>query len=985
MNALKASSKAAVVVLVALLAGCGGGGGADGGDGTNGANGATGPTGADGSPGPKGDPGTIGPTGATGPQGLPGAAGDGGPSSSGADALLIIDAAAVDQPGVTADTDVWVRFSRNPAAAALTNASLTFQRSFRRATRLVSTTVGVECPGGTCYSADAGTHVVNLFGDLPGTDYLETGASFVLLFDADLENDAADRLGAWISSELHTTNAFDVKPVVLSGVFPNQVLSRRAFSFTAKVRVAIAQFDATGQNVGRTLTLPAYTVVDLNGNGNEMSVLVLIDDAGANSQAEPKGLPFTEASIIFDALPENGAFAAGSVVRLCFDQPMDKLSTELAIETRLSAMPNWTNGTGAKKIKVLQALGQPSCFDVTVQVTAVVDIMPIGRVDTLTLLPWDVTSAVGITNTTAPIVFNLFEAHSPTILPVPGKPVADTLNIRLLGGYPTTRPDNDTLIPGDSLEVLFSEPMNVATVQAELAAKFSGLTAGVLPVNILNLGANNFGYTVQVGKTISAAAATLTLGALNTTGTGAVLDAHSVPLAEVQVPIATKADFMVPPMLVAIPSGSPGAGDTMTVVLGPTSKREDNVLSAGDTLVFTFSKSMRLDRIQAVLAARIGTGGVVGATRSAGFPVVAPATVYAGTTVVPNDTFSYTLAGTQSFILSGPTFSFDALTETATVLITDIEGLHLLPNQVPRATVARIDPPVPPRLLTVTGQHFGGTLTPCGDGALGRGDTLTFTFSEPLRVTAVTAVMADIAAKVTAALTAGTVASGNITMAGAVFTVTLPLNAVLTTATPRAFVLDPLNVFDASDVPAADAAAVTASLAATDVLDVSLTLGTHSMKGDGRFEAGDQVLVTFSCVMDRFTTLSAVQEAVDTLMNNGTAKVTTLGAGAQRIYTVEVLPGHWFAAPSTVTLSIANVVTDNLVALTPVAGPFTLPFDDVPTPAVTFAAVPSTLANDHVLFRATAPVPTGTWFMSGMSPSLARVRADLPIVFSDFN
>lgn len=983
MNALTGPSRAAVVVLVAVLAGCGGGGGTDG---SSGASGPTGPTGADGSPGPKGDPGATGATGGTGPQGLPGTAGDAGSSGpSGADALLIIDAAAVDQPGVTTDTDVWVRFSRNPAAAALTNASLTFQHSFRKATRLVATTAGVECPGGTCYSAAAGTHLVNLFSDTPGTNYLKVGASFVLLFDADLESDAADRLGAWISAEMHTSNAFDVKPVVLSGVFPNQVFSRRAFEFTAKVLVAVAQFDATGQNVGRTLTLPAYTVVDVNGNGNEMSVLVLKDDAGADSQAEPKGLPFGESNITFDAVPENGTFAAGSVLRLCFDHPMDKLSTESAIETRLGAMPNWTNGTGAKKIKVVQTLGLPSCFDVTVQIGAVVDIMPIGRVDALTLQPWDVTSASGITNTTAPIVFNLFEARAPTVLPVPGKPVADTLNLRLLGGYPTTRPDNDTLIAGDALEVLFSEPMNAATVQAELAAKVSGLTPGVLPANIFNLGANTFGYTVQVGRTIAAAAATLTLGALNTTGAGAVLDAHGVALAEVQVPIATKADFMVPPVLVAIPAGSPGAGDTMTVVLGAASKREDNVLSAGDRLVFTFSKSMRPDRIQPVLAARIGAGAVVGATRSAGFPAVVPAAVLPSTTVVPNDTFSYTLAGTQAFTLSGATFSFDALTETATVFITDIEGLHLLPNQVPSATVSRIDPPVPPKLLTVTGQRVG-TLTPCGDGALGRGDTLTFTFSEPLKATAVTAVSADIAAKVTAALTAGTVASVNIVVAGAtVFTVTLPINAVLSAASSRAFALDPLIVIDASDVPAADAAAVTATLAATDVLDVSLTLGNHLLKGDGLFEAGDQLRVTFSCQMDRFTTLSSVQEAVDTLMSNGTAKVTSLGLGAQRIYTVEVLPGHSFAAPSTVTLSIANVVTDNLTTLTPVAGPFTLPFDDVPTPSVTFAVVPGSLADDHALFRATAPVPTGTWFMSGMSSSLARVRADLPIVFSDFN
>ena len=235
----------------------------------------------------------------------------------------------------------------------------------------------------------------------------------------------------------------------------------------------------------------------------------------------------------------------------------------------------------------------------------------------------------------------------------------------------------------------------------------------------------------------------------------------------------------------------------------------------------------------------------------------------------------------------------------------------------------------------------------------------------------------------TTALVSGAVTVGDIVAtADTVFTATLPSAATLATASPKRFALDPFNVVDTQGVVALNAAAVTASLPATDVLSVALTLGSQFVVGDGLFEGGDQVIITFSCKMDRFETLSSVQEAVDKLMKDGTAKVTTTGPGAQVVYTAEVLPGRLFTAAGPQTLTIQNVVTDDGTRLTPLAGPYPLPFDDSPTPDVTFTVVGTTLSADTAVFRAAAAVKSGTWFVSGFSTQLARVRADLPIVFS---
>lgn len=939
------------VTLGVLLAGCRNDVGAEGPMGPSGADGATGPA------GPQGPAGPAGPQGPSGGSVLI----DGGVRER----LFIIDAQAVDESGTDNDDEVWVRFSTAPTVQALTDAQLTFRRSFRVAPTLVAT--AREC-GGACFTAVKGTQVVTLSGDVDGTGFMEALSSFVLVFDSDMESAAADRLGAWIDAQFQLNHAFGVTR-----------LSARAFQFSALYRIPIAHFDSMGVDLGHKLILPAYTVVDVHGNGNEMAVLILNDTFATAGVAEPKGLAFTQSSIITDASAENGSFAVGSTLRLCFDRPMDRLSTELALETRLSSLPEWKNSGGPSKVRVSQNTNS-ACFDVTVQ-TAAVDMMPIGRVDLLTLQPWDVTSAAGVDNI-APIVFNIFEAQAPTVLPVPGKAPVNTMRIKLATGYPTIRPDNNTIIAGDALEVLFSEPMSVGTVQAELAAQFNTLGLGVTASNIASTGGTLFSYTLGTGKSIPISGL-LSLDVLANTGANAVKDVGGVELADSQKPQAVQSDFMVPPTLLAVPTGSPGEGDTLKVRLGPATKREDNVIEAGDTLVFTFSKSMRADRIQPALATLISTGMVQGAMRSASFPAVTPSSVLASTTTVSNDTFSYTLTGAQKFTLIDTSFSFEGIFENPpTVLITDIEGLHLLPNQIALVGTERVDPPVPPRLLSVVGARVAPSGA-CGDGVLGAGDTVVFTLSEAIKSTKVAAVTADIANKVTAVLASGVVTSSNIAVGGATtFTVTLPAGATLNASTPIVFALDAANVSDAQDVFAVDAASVTQTMAATDTLSATLTLGVHFIPGDGVFEAGDQLNIRFSCAMDRFDTLSSVQEAVDALMGDGTAKVSV--SGAQTLYTVEVLPGHRFVAPTPQVLHVSNVITDNGTLLTPISGPFALPFEDLPVQDVLFVADPSTLTEDNVIFRSAGKVPSGTWFLSGMSPNLERTRADFPIVFSAF-
>jgi hypothetical protein len=138
-----------------------------------------------------------------------------------------------------------------------------------------------------------------------------------------------------------------------------------------------------------------------------------------------------------------------------------------------------------------------------------------------------------------------------------------------------------------------------------------------------------------------------------------------------------------------------------------------------------------------------------------------------------------------------------------------------------------------------------------------------------------------------------------------------------------------------------------ATMAPTDVLSANVAIVRNLVANDGKLVGGDKLAITWSCQMDEADTLSSIQEAVDTLMSDGTAATETLN---NVTYVVSILPGHVFNVPAQATLSVSNVATDRDIlgenddgdaagdGRVKIAGPFNLTFDDLPIGDVTLTS-----------------------------------------------
>ena len=144
--------------------------------------------------------------------------------------------------------------------------------------------------------------------------------------------------------------------------------------------------------------------------------------------------------------------------------------------------------------------------------------------------------------------------------------------------------------------------------------------------------------------------------------------------------------------------------------------------------------------------------------------------------------------------------------------------------------------------------------------------------------------------------------------------------------------------------------------------------------------------------MDEAVTLSAIQAAVDDLMGDGTAQTTTVN---NVTYLIEILPGQRFEEDAQATLSVGDVATDLDIngegddgddagdGRVEVEGDFDLVFDDANIEDVTLTFVAGSSDGFRATFSASAPLVSGTWFLSNVSSGLARVAIELPVVFTE--
>ncbi|MBM4283091.1 MAG: hypothetical protein FJ137_20835 [Deltaproteobacteria bacterium] len=595
-----------------------------------------------------------------------------------------------------------------------------------------------------------------------------------------------------------------------------------------------------------------------------------------------------------------------------------------------------------------------------------------------------------MTNSTATLTFAISDRSSPT-LQVIDEASADTLDVTLSSlTPPRTRngePVDDLLVDGDRLAWRFSEAMDVTSTAAGLQALLTALPRAdannvVNPATfefVVQDGGRRFHYDLKPGEQLQLPP-TLQLGALDpaTVTDRVAADDVALAIAAGQAPKLSRARVMVRPVL-RVQDGL----DTMAVVLG-AGPRDNGALEAGDALVFDFTKTMDAPSTARALARIVADGAVTGAVRRGSFAVdaVAAQIVRGDNDIARGARLTLTLLGDQRFDVVGDALVLSALDATAV----DVHGVPLASGQVPQIGRARLDPTVPPSLAAVTAAR--APTTPCGDGALAAGDTVTFTFSEPWAAASVEAAKAAVAAALGARLTSGAVSAADVASAdGAAFIARLPAGASLSTTADLEFEVSPAGLVDASGL---GAERLTAALSATDVLLASLSVSHNLVVNDGRFVAGDALTLTWSCQMDEALTLAAVQAAVDRTFGDGVARTTTVD---QVTYVVTVLPGEELVVPGQASLSIGDVATDADVIAeadddladgrVAVAGPFVLPFDDVPVADVTLRYVPGSADGDTALFRADAPLRAGLWSLSALAGALTRARVELPVVFTD--
>lgn len=929
--------------------------------------GSAGVNGNDGAPGPQGP---QGPPGADGADGAPGANGsdgaDGSDAVGAAAAGLIIGLTGLDAFATENDDELLVDFAGATSDAALSGQTLTLSFSQRSAPEPVAAGINV-CGDNLCFVQNGGVRTLDLDNDGDLDDgFLATNARFHLLFSEPLDDDARDALDAWIHDVIGLDDVFSVTAVSAA---------QFQFQYTLNIPLPIASFNAQGENVGTSLLLPPFTVRDIHGDGNALVEFILTDNHEVADQAEPTGLAF-DPNAGTHAIRENGQYAVGDTFILSFSQAMDVQQTEQIIELRLEEGP----------FTAVNVVGVGATFTVTVQQQAV-DLTGQGGRFNLVLQPHDVSNASGITNSTQPITFAITDITVPTLLPVAADN-NDTMQVTLINGTPAritnAQQDNFKLVTGDSLAFTFTEPMQANTVQANVAALLTGLNGNgntlpnVIAANIVpQLGNTRFQFTLRAGDIILAPAL-LSLGALDTatvTDTAVATDI-GIAIAANQVPQATRDRFIIQANLRPIVDL-----DTVDVVLGLNTPREDNILQATDQLVFEFTKNMNNATTRAALAEVLSNGGLVGGVRRGTFVAANVVNQIQLQNVGAVSRFTFTLAGDQVFEVQADTMEFAAIPTTAL----DENGLSLTAAQIPRLLRVNADPAQAPTLATVVGVRNGAT--PCGDARLQQNDTVTFSFSERLAAGSLNAARDAVVAAVTGALAQGTVNAGNVAIANPAFIVTLPAGAVMNTAAATSFTLGVVGIEDANGV---DAVILQQTMAPTDVLAPSLAIVRNLIGNDGRLVGGDQLALTWSCQMDEGLTLPAIQAGVDALMGDGTARTTTVN---NVVYTVAILPGHTLALPGQATLTIGTVATDldivaegddgNADGRVIVAGPFALTFDDADVADVTLTYVSGSASGSTGVFAARAPLLSGTWFLSSVSENLARTAIELPVVFTE--
>jgi hypothetical protein len=967
---------AALFSCAALVVGCPEEGG--GGDGANGAKGDK---------GDKGDPGDPGPPGADGVDGADGEDGQdgGGGDVDGNGERQIIKLTGIDANGTDADDQVLVDFAGTANDALLSGESITVSFSRRAAPELLGVANGCDSIGGdpvdlVCFRIVNGLRELDLENDVVADGLLELGASFHFQFDRQMSLTTRDDLEDWIHDVIGIDDAFRVR----------QSGSQFEFTYQLNEGLPIALFNQAGVNVGTSILLPPFTVTDENGDGNALVEVVLNDGAVILAQQEPAAVPFDAfGNVINAAVREDGIFAVGDIFSLAFDVAMDPQSTEEAIEVRLEEGP-------FDDVDVSFAGG--GLFLVTVQ-GAAVDLNGSAGAFELVLQPHDVSSAVGVANSTQQLRFLITDISVPT-LSVINAANADTLLVTLQTGVPPRinagNQDNNFLVAGDQLLFTFSEQMQAATVQADIARLLNLLpaqdaanviNAAAGDVVVVNLGFQ-FRYTLKAGENL-VAPAVFTLGAFDIATVTDVANAGDIGIAIAanQVPKATRAVFIVQAVLTQV-AGQAVDGDTVDVVLGGGTPREDNIIQAGDTLLFQLTKRMDPITTRAELAERIVNGVLTGGARRGTFDVAAVEAaiqVQAADGLVGNR-FSFTLSGDQEFQITANDLLFGAMATT----VLDDNGLSLTANQNPTVSDENFDPDLAPTLATVVGTRVG--TTNCGDGLLVQDDLLTFTFSETLDAAAVDDAEAAIITAVNAVLNGADIAAGDINVVGAqTFNVVLPAGSLLTTNNAINFTLAIAGIEDVNGV---DAVALQAAMAPTDVLSANLAIVRNFVENDGRLVAGDRLAITWSCQMDEFETLSSIQQAVDETMADGTARTTTAN---NVTYVVEILAGRVFELPAQRILAVGAVATDLDIngenddgdgdgdGRVLVAGPFNLAFDDLPVDDVILGYVAGSADGFTGVFEAAAPLQTGTWFLSSVSAGLTRGAIELPVVFTDFD
>lgn len=257
----------------------------------------------------------------------------------------IIGATAIDADGSAEDDTILVDFAGDVtrAAADLEGSKLTFSYAKQKGSKL-SVIPNVSLPS---FEGLPVAHLDETTPDGVGSVYSYFGLMLTSAaqYDNDINVTMAKQLARAINESIGIPNAvfaagisYGVGLTAVSDTIEGYKNSFSSFQFGINRDIPLVNFNDEGKDIGIVVTIPAFTITDHAGNGNEEYKFRLMVNEAIAAQEEPRVEAFKPDVHIIDYNTNNeNCILEKSGFTLQFATPMEGHATELAIKRSLEA------------------------------------------------------------------------------------------------------------------------------------------------------------------------------------------------------------------------------------------------------------------------------------------------------------------------------------------------------------------------------------------------------------------------------------------------------------------------------------------------------------------------------------------------------------------------------------------------------------------------------------------------------------------------